>query len=100
MVERGVGYCYDWGEFERGGAMHVTDDELRAGLQAFIDNAVAPASGEVWVAVAGGVVTLTGQVATATQRRAIRDLVSASPGVRHVLYAIEVADRAAIGQPA
>lgn len=78
----------------------VTDDELRAGLQAFIDNAVAPASGEVSVAVAGGVVTLTGQVATATQRHAIRDLVSAAPGVRHVLYAIEVAGAGAVHQPA
>lgn len=99
MVERGVGYWYDWGE-QRGGAMHVTDDELRAGLQAFIDNAVAPASGAVSVAVAGGVVTLTGQVSTATQRHAIRDLVSAAPGVRHVLYAIEVAAGAPVRQPA
>jgi len=78
--------------------MNVTDDELRKGLQAFIDNAVAPSAGDVSVSVDGGVVTLQGRVATATQRHAIRDLIAASPGVRHVLYAIEIAGATPVHQ--
>ena len=71
--------------------MIVTDDELQASLQTFINNALTPAHGDVTVSVQGGVVTLAGRVASATQRRALRDLVAASDSVRHVLYAIEVA---------
>jgi osmotically-inducible protein OsmY len=70
--------------------MDVTDDELRACLQTFVDNAITPSAGAVSVAVDRGVVTLTGRVASATQRHAIRDLVAATTDVRHVVYAIEV----------
>lgn len=70
--------------------MSLTDQQLQDGLQAFINNAVAPSTGEVAVAVDHGVVTLTGRVATNTQRTAIRDLVGATQGVQHVFYAIEV----------
>ena len=74
--------------------MIVTDDELRASLQGFINRAVSPSAGEVTVSVDRGVVTLSGRVETATQRHAIRDLIAASDGVRHVLYAIEVGSAA------
>ena len=70
--------------------MDVRDDELRAALQAFVDRAVTPAAGDVSVAVDHGVVTLTGHVSTNTQRHAIRDLIAASDGVRHVVYAIQI----------
>ncbi len=70
--------------------MSPTDQQLQDGLQAFINNAVAPSAGEVAVAVDHGVVTLTGRVSTNTQRTAIRDLVGATRGVQHVFYAIEV----------
>ena len=70
--------------------MIVTDDELRQSLQTFVDNALTPAAGEVSVSVEGGVVTLTGRVASATQRHAIRDLVANTQGVNHVLYAIAI----------
>jgi osmotically-inducible protein OsmY len=75
--------------------MIVTDDELQASLQTFINNALSPANGEVRVSVDNGVVTLAGRVASATQRRALRDLVAASDSVRHVLYAIEIGAPAA-----
>lgn len=70
--------------------MNVTDDELRASLQAFVDNAISPAQGDVSVSVDRGVVTLSGRVASGTQRHALRDLVAAADGVHHVLYAIEI----------
>lgn len=70
--------------------MIVTDDELQASLQTFINNALAAAHGDVTVSVQGGVVTLAGRVASATQRRALRDLVAATDGVNHVLYAVEI----------
>jgi osmotically-inducible protein OsmY len=70
--------------------MDVTDDELRTSLQTFVDNAISPAQGWVSVAVEHGVVTLSGRVATGTQRHALRDLVAATEGVQHVLYAVEV----------
>ena len=78
--------------------MSVRDDELQRDLQAFVDRAVTPSAGDVSVAVDQGVVTLTGHVASSTQRHAIRDLIAASHGVRHVLYAIEITDQRA--QPA
>jgi osmotically-inducible protein OsmY len=70
--------------------MDVRDDELRAALQTFVDNAVTPAAGDVSVAVDRGVVTLTGHVATSTQRHAIRDLIANTDGVHHVVYAIQI----------
>ena len=70
--------------------MNVRDDELRAALQTFVDNAVTPTAGEVSVMVNRGVVTLTGHVASATQRHAIRDLIASADGVQHVLYAIQI----------
>lgn len=70
--------------------MSMSDQQLQDGLQAFINNAVAPSAGDVAVAVDHGVVTLTGRVSTTTQRTALRDLVSATGGVQHVLYAVEV----------
>ena len=78
--------------------MSVTDDELQDGLQRFVDHALAV--GQVSVAVAGGVVTLTGQVINTTQRRAVGDLVRSAQGVQHVLYAIEVASEPPVIQPA
>lgn len=78
--------------------MDVTDDELRASLQAFVDNAISAAQGCVSVSVDHGVVMLSGRVASGTQRHALRDLVAATDGVQHVLYAIEVA--APAGLPA
>ena len=79
--------------------MIVRDDELRASLQAFVDRAVTPSTGDVSVEVSRGVVMLTGHVASSTQRHALRDLVSAMEGVRHVLYAVEIASPAT-AQPA
>jgi osmotically-inducible protein OsmY len=70
--------------------MSLTDQELRDGLQAFVNNAVTPSVGDVAVSVDHGVVTLTGRVATNTQRAALRDLVGSASGVRHVFYAVEV----------
>jgi osmotically-inducible protein OsmY len=70
--------------------MDVRDDELRAALQTFVDNAVTPSTGAVTVAVDHGVVTLTGHVSSSTQRHAIRDLIAGTDGVRHVLYAVEI----------
>jgi|CXWL01.1.fsa_nt_gi osmotically-inducible protein OsmY len=78
--------------------MSVTDDELQDGLQRFVDHALA--AGQVSVAVVGGVVTLSGQVISTTQRRAIGDLVRSAQGVQHVIYAIDVASPAAAIQPA
>ena len=74
----------------RGTAMIVTDDELRSSLQSFVDNAISPAQGDVSVTVDHGVVTLAGRVASSTQRHALRDLVAATDGVHHVLYAVEI----------
>lgn len=68
----------------------MTDQQLQAGLQAFVDNAVTPSSGGVTVDVRGGVVTLSGQVASTAQRTALRDIVGAADGVQHVIYAVEV----------
>ena len=79
--------------------MIVTDDELRQSLQTFVDNAITPAAGDVSVAVDQGVVTLTGHVASATQRHAIRDLIAGTQGVNHVLYAIQIGTPVA-AQPA
>jgi len=77
-----------------------TDAEIHRQLQDFLDRAITPAVGEVYVHVSGGVVTLTGHVSSSTQRQAIRDLVGAADGVHHVLYAVEVAATASAEAPA
>ncbi len=66
----------------------VTDEQIRAGLQRFIDHALP--AGDVLVAVADGVATLTGHVQGQTQRQAIYDLVGSAADVWQVVYAIDV----------
>jgi osmotically-inducible protein OsmY len=65
------------------------DDAIAEALRAFV-GALGPAAAAVRVAYRAGVVTLSGAVASETQRQAVEDLLSAHDGVERVVSELRV----------
>ena len=71
-------------------AATTADDAIADALRAFVC-ALGPAAAEVRLEFAGGGVTLTGAVASDTQRQAVEDLLAAHDGVTNVICELRVA---------
>jgi osmotically-inducible protein OsmY len=65
------------------------DDAIAEALQAFVC-ALGPAAAAVRLEYIAGVVTLSGDVASATQRQAVEDLLSAHDGVERVVSELRI----------